>query len=144
MVRKINIEQRITFCIIFFLLLTASTCKKNEDCQEGSNKTINVVNNSLKTINWRYFTSDSTYFLNGPPYNNLLNYNESYTYSYKTCWEEYFKTVNNGYRYFLIFDNDTVQAIGWQAISGTNRGLLKRVKVDLNYLNENDFTITYP
>jgi hypothetical protein len=34
--------------------------------------------------------------------------------------------------------------IGWQAISDTNRGLLKRVKVDLNYLRNNNFTITYP
>ncbi|MBE2289332.1 MAG: hypothetical protein IAE95_07240 [Chitinophagaceae bacterium] len=46
--------------------------------------------------------------------------------------------------HYFIFSHDTVKAIGWEQISGTNRGLLKKVKVDLEYLKKNNFTITYP
>ena len=58
------------------------------------------------------------------------------------CWEHYFS--EGRYNYYFIFSHDTVKAIGWQQISGTNRGLLKKVKVDLEYLKNNNFTITYP
>ncbi|MBL7690235.1 MAG: hypothetical protein JNM41_01480, partial [Flavipsychrobacter sp.] len=58
------------------------------------------------------------------------------------CWEYYFS--GEGSQYYFLFSFDTVQAIGWQQIDGTNRGLLKKVKVDLEYLKNNNFTITYP
>jgi len=47
-------------------------------------------------------------------------------------------------RTIFFFSHDTVKAIGWEQISGTNRGLLKKMKVDLEYLKKNNFTITYP
>lgn len=58
------------------------------------------------------------------------------------CWEQYFS--EGRYNYYFIFSHDTVKATGWKQISGTNRGLLKKVKVDLEYLKNNNFTITYP
>lgn len=127
-----------------FLLFSSSKCRKNENCPEGSHSKIIIKNNSTTFINWQGFFIDSIYRVNGQPRNNILKPSENDIYSYRTCWEEYFNTINNEYQYFLIFDNDTIQAIGWQSISGTNRGLLKKIKVDLNYLKANDFTITYP
>jgi len=146
MVKKINLKQRaMNYSIIFvFLLCVASTCKKDKHCPEGSHESISILNNSSKTLNWRQFTPDSVYKINGstPAADLIIQPNSSNEYGTRDCWEETFK---DGYSaYFLIFDNDTVQTLGWQAISGTNRGLLKRVKVDLNYLNNNNFTITYP
>ncbi len=58
------------------------------------------------------------------------------------CWENRFSERRPAYYFF--FSHDTVKAIGWEQISGTNRGLLKKVKVDLEYLKKNNFTITYP
>lgn len=93
-------------------------------------------------MNWQGFSNDSIYHLNGQSNDNIIAPNSNYTFNVRNCWEETFK---DGYSaYFLIFNNDTVKAIGWEKISGTNRGLLKRVKVDIDYLKNNNFTITYP
>ena len=146
MVKEINIKFRNMYyaAIFLFLLFTGSTCRKDKDCQEDSHNAIEIENNSSKTINWRHFNLDSVYILNGAPYDEILPSNQSTLYKIRTetCWEIVFR--DSALKYFLIFDNDTVQAIGWQRISGTNRGLLKRVKVDLDYLENNNFTIAYP
>jgi hypothetical protein len=146
MVKKITIKKSAMFyaSILVFLLCAATTCKKDKDCPIGSHASISLVNNSSRTLNWRHFTPDSIYRINGstPASDMIIQPNSSDKYGTRDCWEETFK---DGYSaYFLIFNNDTVQAIGWQTISGSNRGLLKRVKVDLIYLQNNNFTITYP
>jgi len=129
---------------LLFLLLGASTCNKNGDCPENSHDLIEIRNNSSITINWRQFIPDSVYSINGSTASPdlIVNPNSSDHYGTRDCWDVIFK--DDYFLYFLIFNNDTVQAIGWQAISGTNRGLLKRVKVDSTYLYNNDFIITYP
>ena len=146
MVTKIHLKQRVLYhsIICVFLLCTASTCNKNNHCPSDSHNSITLKNNSSITINWRTFTTDSIYNINGstPGADLILQPNSSDIYGTRDCWEETFKDGNS--MYFLMFNNDTVHKIGWQAISGTNRGLMKRVKVDLNYLQINNFTITYP
>ncbi|MCK9400100.1 MAG: hypothetical protein M0Q51_08935 [Bacteroidales bacterium] len=129
---------------LIFLLLGASTCSKNGDCPENSHDLIEIKNNSSITINWRHFIPDSIYSINGSTAASdlIVNPNSSDHYGTRDCWDVIFK--DDYFLYFLIFNNDTVQAIGWQAISGTNRGLLKRVKVDSTYLYDSDFIITYP
>lgn len=148
MVMNFNIKKmmiKMNYFFILIILLGVSKCKENKDCPEGSHKYITIKNNSDKIINWRHFIPDTVYVINGStPASDLIIQPHSF-YNYGTredCWEKIFK--DNNTLYLLIFDNDTVQAIGWQAISGTNRGLLKRVKVDLNFLKNNNFTITYP
>ena len=125
--------------IIFF-----AKCGKDKGCSKNSHNKIIIVNNSKFNINWRLFDQDSVYKLNGQSYDNIINANQRDNYSirHEECWESSFN--NSISAYFLIFHNDTVQSIGWQSISGTDRGLLKRIKVDLNYLQQNNFTITYP
>jgi hypothetical protein len=130
--------------LISLILFSASTCKKDKHCPDGSHDLINLVNNSTKTINYRQFITDSIYKINGSQAaaDRIINPNEKDTYGVRDCWESNFD--DNSSLYFFFFDNDTVQAIGWNAISGTNRGLLKRVKVNLDYLKNSDFTISYP
>lgn len=136
--------------ILFAFLCAATTCKKNKDCPDGSHSKIDIKNNSSITINWIKDDNpnDSIWTNNGSTYPNtserLISPNSTYQVAVglEKCWEYYYK---DGYsEYYFIFNHDTVQALGWQAISGTNRGLLKRVKVDLNYLKNNNFTITFP
>ncbi len=151
MVKKINLKQgSIYYAAIFvFLLCTASTCKKNKDCPEGSHRYIAIKNNSSITVNWIFDDNpnDSIWTVNGDypkASDGLISPNSTYLVAIGLgkCWEYYYQ--NGHFEYYFIFNHDTVQTIGWQAISGTNRGLLKRVKVDLNYLKNNNFTITYP
>jgi phage anti-repressor protein len=104
----------------------------------------------LRTVNWirddnpndSIWTNNGNTFPNGT--DGLISTNSTYQVAVglEKCWEYYYQ---NGYsEYYFIFNHDIVQSIGWQAISGTNRGLLKRVKVNMDYLKNYNFTITYP
>ena len=138
------------FFIFIFLLFAGSACWEHKDCPKDSHEYIFIKNNSNITINWIKDDNpnDSIWTNNGSTYPKVT---EGLIYSLSTyqiavglekCWEYYYQ--NSYSEYYFIFQYDTVQALGWQNISGTNRGLLKRVKVDLNYMKNNDFTITYP
>ena len=152
MVKTTKLKQRALFYIIFLscFLLINSKCDKNEDCPDGSHRIINIKNNSNTPISWIKDDNpnDSIWTNNGSTYPNVTDNVISSNSNYKVavglegCWEYYYQ--NGHSEYYFIFNNDTVQAIGWQAISGSNRGLLKRVKVNLNYLNGNNFIVTYP
>ena len=152
MVKKINIKQRTMCYTVIFLsfLCAASTCKKNKDCPDGSHNKIFINNNSSTTVNWIKDDNpnDSVWTNNGSTYpkvsDGVISSGSTYQVAVglEKCWEYYYQ--NGHSEYYFIFDHDTVQSLGWQTISGTNRGLLKKVKVDLNYLKNNNFTITYP
>jgi len=143
-------DYRIYFLVFVFLLFIASTCKKDENCPEGSHKNIYIKNDSGTALNWVNgdFGADSIWHVQGSP---------SFDASFRLlpsnsidvagaglvgCWDYYYSSSTP--IYFFFFNNDTVRALGWTAINGTNRGLLKNVKVDLNYLEANNFTIAYP
>lgn len=141
-----KIERNIWYCIfmIMYFFCSGASCRKDKNCPKNSHDSIEIQNKSAKTINWQNFDIDSVYVLIGAGTDYILEPSQSTQYKIRreTCVESYFQQGYN--EYFLIFDNDTVQAIGWQAISGTNRGLLKRIEVDLEYLQNSNFTITYP
>jgi hypothetical protein len=141
-------KQCTLFCIYIYCI-TLSCCT-NRACGPGTHESIAIVNNSNQTINWeREDSPDSVWTLNG---SSILGINDRAILAGKTyyvgaglngCWEEYYKEVKYPIYYFL-FSHDTVEQIGWKKISGTSRGLLKKVKVDNDYLKANNFTIAYP
>lgn len=134
--------------IFIFIFCKANSCERKPRCAEGSHKTIPIVNNSNISINWTEEDSrDSVWTINGqvPPIDDgLLAPGETVNIgaSRDACWEESF--APGGYQYYFLFSHDTVVAIGWDKISGTNRGLLKKIKVDLDYLKKNKYSITFP
>jgi len=56
------------------------------------------------------------------------------------CMESVFKERT----YYFIFDADSLDVIPWDTVRATNRGLLERREVDLQYFIDHDFIITYP
>ena len=152
MVKNINLKKIVMYYapLFFLMLFTASTCRKDNDCPNKSHEYIFIKNDSGIIVNWIKDDNpnDSIWINNGSTYpkisDRLISSNSTYQVAIglEKCWEYYYQNSNS--EYFFIFNHDTVQALGWQKISGTNRGLLKRVKVDLIYLQNNNFTITYP
>jgi hypothetical protein len=134
--------------IFTFIFCKANSCQRNLRCAEGSHRTIPIVNNSNVSINWTAEDSrDSVWTLNGqvPPVDyGLLAPGATVNLgaSRDACWEESF--APGGYQYYFLFSHDTVVALGWNQISGTSRGLLKKIKVDLDYLKKNNFSIAFP
>ncbi|MEY4877405.1 MAG: hypothetical protein RL708_2555, partial [Bacteroidota bacterium] len=121
------VNKNIFILFLFSIFLIIVRCRTNKNCPKNSHNSILIANNSNLTINWRLFGVDSIYKLNGTAYDEMLSSKQSTNYKIRTetCWEEEFRGGTS--LYFLIFHNDTVQSIGWQKISGTNRGLIKKV-----------------
>ncbi len=129
--------------------LYGADCRKKNNCADNSHTKINIVNNSDTIVNWISDDNpnDSIWTVNGAypeKSEGLIASNATIQVApgLEYCWEYFYQGGHS--EYYFIFMHDTVQSIGWQGITGTNRGLLKRVKVDLNYLQNNNFTITYP
>ncbi len=124
-----------------FIISQSTTCTPK--C-EGKHLTFLIQNNSNRVVAYKHFSADSVYKVNGSPALMLIYPNESTELAMAhQCLEDIAENMVAP-EYFFLFDYDTVQAIGWQAISGTNRGLLKRVTIDSAYIYDSNFTITYP
>lgn len=141
----------LTVSLLVLLMTNVSGCRPNsKNCPDGSHDVIYIENSSGVAISWRRaeYSGDTIWKLNGSTYPDITDRRilagDTYYHhpGLQKCWEYYFS--GEGSQYYFLFSFDTVQAIGWKQIDGTNRGLLKKVKVDLEYLKHNNFTITYP
>lgn len=139
--------------ITLFLLITvfsSSTCKKDNNCPNDSHQVFYLKNNSNTAINWvnGERPRDTIFFDQGISARDasfsLILPNSSFSVGagLQGCWEN--KYAHDSTEVYFIFSHDTVQNIGWQAINGTNRGLLKRIEVNLDYLEDNNFIVAYP
>jgi hypothetical protein len=59
-----------------------------------------------------------------------------------SCWESVL--ANGRKEWVYIFNADTLDKLEWNIVRQTNRGLLERRQIDLEYLQQNNFTIAYP
>ena len=149
MTKKRTVEFGVYLILVFiFFLCKASSCRRDKNCPEGSHDQLIIQNNSAIAVNWRKEDSPDTIWTNNGEWADenmgliLAGTSKFYNPGLYQCWENRFSESRSDY--YFIFSHDTVKAIGWKQISGTNRGLLKKVKVDLEYLKKNSFTITYP
>jgi hypothetical protein len=129
-------------------IIWANSCQIKLNCGEGSHRTMSVVNNSDISVNCVFEDShDSILVFTGqgpsPEYGLIKSKSsDDYAATRDACWEE--GTPAGTYRYLFIFDHDTVVKYGWLKISGTEKGLLKKVRIDIDFLKSNNFTVTYP
>lgn len=129
--------------IVTSVMFIAMRCNK-DNCGTNAHYTIAIYNNSSKSIVYQFDQTDTAYRTNATePFQGItILANSSDNSTNRNCYENHYAS---GYSdYVMFFNPDTVNTIGWQAIDGMNRGLMKRIKVDLNYLKQNNFTITYP
>lgn len=130
-------------------MFISSTCNKAIYCSANSPDYISIKNNSNITVNWINDDNpnDSIWTINGDSpkiTDGIISSGSTYRVAVglEKCGEHFYE--NSHSEYYFFFNNDIVKTIGWQKITGTDRGLLKRVKVDLDYLRNSNFTITYP
>ncbi|GIV30414.1 MAG: hypothetical protein KatS3mg028_1480 [Bacteroidia bacterium] len=137
------------FLSVLVMLCTAQTCKKDKESKNG-HLGIEIINNSTKTINYNFaWNYPDTLIGEYNPYKDGtggIKPNSSRLHPFsshgKGCVEEYFKDGKKEWIY--IFDQDTISKLDWNTVRQTNRGLLERRLIDLNYLQQHDFKITYP
>lgn len=129
---------------LIFIVCSASHCTKSKLCKKGHNG-LTVINNSTLRISftfyWNYPDSTIGEINPGPP---AILPGDSLTRGAgrTSCWEEVF--ANEMKEWIYIFDQDTLDKLDWSTVKQTNRGLLERRELDLNYLQLNDFSVPYP
>lgn len=130
-------------------LLMANTCRKrNEECKDG-HFSFEFKNNSAKRLNrYMYWGNypDTTIGDYNPTGFGVIEPKSQVKISsgpgLEECWETLLK--NGKKEYLYLFDEDSLQAIPWETVRATNRGLLERREISLKYLQDNNFIITYP
>ena len=139
---------------IIFLLFNAAilfiSCNRSCD-EKGGHDTYIIENKSDKKITYKimnYFEGDTIPFDNNPLIDtdelilpSSVNYNKVKLYK-EECIEDDYK---DGQKYwFYVFDYDSIKVIPWDTIRVTGRGVLGRKRLDLEYLQNSNFTIIYP
>ena len=146
-----SLLKRIKFSfliIILFVVCCASHCNRvSLTCQNGGHNKFIVINNSNKAI--------KVYFYWDYPDTTCAGYNVNYYgkiifpreqenrgVGISTCFEELLS--NNKKQWIYFFDNDTLATLPWDTVRKTYRGVLERRLIDLDYLQQHNFKITYP
>ena len=131
-------------------LLQASQCnKKNPDCDGHSHSALIIKNNSGLKINYAFYWNypDTIITKEQSP----LYYSQKAVASgdsvirgagMGTCWEVVFMDKPREWIYF--FNEDSLEQIPWHIIKTTGRGILERRELNLSYLQQRNFVVTYP
>lgn len=125
-------------------VILAVTCKKKDSiCEDDDEKYFTVINNSSKTIKHQLYWSypDSSIGEYDPTLLDGIEPGKSSIWSVhaSTCWKEHFEEKGTN-EFIHIFDQDTLEAIDWEIIRSTNRGLLNVIEFNLDTLKDNNFT----
>ena len=136
-------------CMLSMFILEANTCGKiDKDWPPDNHLSLTISNQSNRTVRYHIYWNypDTTIGAYNPQRDGTdgLSPGEEFTdvsAGPKTCWESLLQDGKNEWVY--IFDNDTLNAIPWDTVRATGRGLLERRLIDLDYLRSNDFRVVY-
>jgi len=130
------------------LLIMAFQCEKDDNCpSDGGHNGLIVENNSDIRIRYQiYWNYPDTSIGAYNPVNNGTNgiapgENRVRGAGPGSCWESVFMGARKEWIYF--FDADTIESLDWKTVRSTERGLLERRRIDLDYLDSTDFTVSF-
>ncbi|MEZ4829033.1 MAG: hypothetical protein R3C61_22510 [Bacteroidia bacterium] len=124
----------------------ATTCELDENCTKNSHNGLTVKNETTARIQFEfYWNHPDTAIGEYNPVNNItggLGQGETFTRGAGpgSCWESVL--LDDKKEWIYIFDADTLKNLSWDIVRKTNRGLIRRIEIDREYLIQNDFTVT--
>ena len=134
-----------------FLILGILFAIINQSC-EGTkcrhDYKVTIVNNDIKRVYYHIYWNypDTSIGEYNPIHNGTdgLSTGESFVIGSTLgfCWENWLDSGKKQFVYF--FDADSLALIPWDTIRKTQRGLLERREINLVYLNQHNFIVTYP
>jgi hypothetical protein len=139
--------MRTTLICVFSFVLMSVTCRKDEACPDNTHNGLKITNQSNIRIRYNIYWNhpDTVIGEYNPVHDGTdgLSPGESFTRGAgpKSCWESVFQNGRKEWIYF--FNADTIEALSWDVVRQTNRGLLERKEIDLNYLQQNNFGVIY-
>lgn len=131
--------------MMIFLICSAQQCRKDDICHDG-NIGLTFLNNSNKNLIFEIYWNhpDTVIGEYNPSENDPVLPSNSLTRGAgrKSCWEVVLE--GNKKEWVYIFDHDTIKDLSWEVVRETNRGMLERRLIDLEYLQNTNFRILYP
>ena len=133
--KKLNI-----FIALISIVFTLS-CKDKKDpkCFDGSHNGITFKNNSNQTVNFEIYWNypDTIIGDYNPVSDKGTASNSDFTRGAGpfSCWES---VLGQNKEWIYIFSQDSLKTIPWETIRKTNRGLLERRAIDVQYLEKNN------
>ena len=132
------------------LLMIVSTlflsCDRNS-CNGDASLNVTLKNNSDSPIYYSFFwkSPDTSIGDENPAiYKTIISPKNSYTHGIGLgdCWVD--MLVETSTQYVHFFNMDTIDQIPWEVVKKTQRGLLARKAINLEYLESHNWTIEYP
>jgi hypothetical protein len=133
---------------LLFLLLAACHPQQPVECTKNAHQGLTFFNNAVNRIQpaiyWNY--PDTVIGSYNPTSLRSLKKGDKFVRGAgpNYCWEATMQNLPHQKEWIYIFDQDSLEAIPWDTIRATNRGLLERRLIDLDYLKQHDFIISYP
>ena len=132
-----------TISILGYILLLFFSCGKDKDCHD-----LKITNNSSSDIYYYVTHYDSSVLkLDYNPSLSPSGYkclkNTSINYKRNDCIESQIAYSPSKHIYTFIFDAYILEHTAWDTVK-SKRLFLKRYDLDINYLKNNNFTVSYP
>ncbi|MFZ6053279.1 hypothetical protein [Halocola ammonii] len=137
--------NKLLFLPIIFFMTCAMTCGKDDYCPDDAHSRLYLRNESDVRIHSRiYWNYPDTTLGEYPVYDGdggvLPNDFRAIEADIHSCWEN---ALEGRSEWIYIFNADTIETLDWETVQQTNRGLLERIEINLEYLGQNDFNVVY-
>lgn len=130
------------------LLSLSSKCNKDDRCEPDSQDYFTVYNASQRRISFEIYWNfpDTTIGEYNPVSWGGIAPGQSRTRGAgrNSCWAAVLADLPDQQEWLYIFDQDSLEQIPWKTVQTTNRGLLERRALTLDYLKQVNFKISYP
>lgn len=143
--------KRVLILLFTAVVLSSNDCVKNDPlCGNDSHDVLTITNNSNRRISYSFngYYPDTTIQGDYSPSYYSKSFIISAGGSKKDvagragCFESIFS--HNTKQWICFFDEDSLEQIPWETVRLTNRGVLEKRQVTLDYLKGHNFKITYP
>jgi hypothetical protein len=135
----INMKSN-TILFLCILFLSASKCKKeSDDCH----KTIIIKNTTSSDVmyGWKSKHGNDKCYLSL----TVIKANDNYDWFTRDCWEDLVDSDTHNEVYIVDPNHHNPLGISYPCDSIYEKNtILKHVKLSLEYLKKNNFTVTYP
>ena len=137
--------NKLLFLPLFFFITCAMTCGKDDFCPDDSHSQFYLRNESDVRIHSKiYWNYPDTTLGEYPVFDGDEGVSPNGSRVYKAdihnCWEN---ALEGRSEWIYIFNADTIETLDWETVQQTNRGLLERIEINLEYLGQNDFIVVY-
>ena len=125
--------------LIVILMLMITSCMRDR----VDNRSLSIINNSNETIYWIRLYNDKFEKPENWDSDIILPTSNTYLIQPKPSWDDLIKSIEDGKLRIYIVNKDSVNKYGWDNVYKKSI-FSKKYLIDMQYLEDNKWTIIYP